>query len=384
MPIAPPFRAFLADMAALGITPVTRGGRVYAVIAARSNLRWWLLPLDNRRAAAAGLEMLQPISTAAMVAKTGARILARCGPKGLLGQRQVRLSGVPDMADSFGTEDIHLAYFTGTNGPHRKTTLQVMDNDGVTLGYAKMSRMPHIRSYIHHEAEMLARVATLGLPSGEIPQVLALRDVSELTMLVTDTRKCVDVTIPLRLGVAHLRWLDDLRARTVQIGAAPLLETLTSGLKSVKTVAGMSWDRRITLALSALGPIATGLPLCFVHGDFTPWNCFVQGNQIYVFDWEYAHPAWPVGFDLAHFMLATIPPDKQLMKLPRLLADLAEIQFDNDLVGARHALLLSFVCHALFYLGRLTEVQGDLTDWTDGPVRAGMIDWLLESVGRND
>ena len=66
---SPPFRAFLADIATLGVTQVGRAGVRYSVIKARSNPRWWLLPQDERRAAAAGLEMLQPITRAAKVAK---------------------------------------------------------------------------------------------------------------------------------------------------------------------------------------------------------------------------------------------------------------------------------------------------------------------------
>ena len=83
---AAPFVAFLDDLGSLGIEPVAQGGQSYAVIAARSNQRWWLIPLDNRRAAAAGLEMMQPVTPVARMAKAGARAVARFGPHVLLGK----------------------------------------------------------------------------------------------------------------------------------------------------------------------------------------------------------------------------------------------------------------------------------------------------------
>lgn len=39
------------------------------------------------------------------------------------------------------------------------------------------------------------------------------------------------------------------------------------------------------------------------HGDFTPWNMFVQQNQLAVYDWEMAKEAYPLGFDAFHFVI---------------------------------------------------------------------------------
>ena len=373
------FQDFLGDLAAVEVEPVVRGGIPYAVIAARSNARWWLLPSDNGRVAAAGLEMLQPVTRAAKTGKAIACLVARFGPHRFLGKGKVRFSGLPDLSGAFGSEAVHVAYFTGTDGPHRKTAMQVMDAYGAILGYGKVSRNKHIRPYIRNEAEMLARVAALGLATVDLPRVLALRDDANLTMLITDSHKSSDVISPRQPGALQLLWLDELRMRTKHFGAALLLEHLARRLSAVETVAGAGWVNRITQALGALHPVAGDIELCLVHGDFTPWNSFVQGGRLYVFDWEYAHPAWPVGFDLVHFLLASIPPSQQPRELPRVLDTLASTQFYGNKDAARRALLLSLVCHALFYISRLAEAQDDLTDWCYGPVRAEMIDVLLSA-----
>jgi len=375
---AEPFRAFLADMAALGVTLVADGGLRHAVIAARSNAHWWLLPLENRRAAAAGLEMLQPITKAAALAKAVARGLARFGPHGLLGRGHLRLSGLPDLDGAFGEHAAHVACFTGTDGPHRKTALQVMDASGAILGYAKLSRAAHVRPYIRNEAQALRRVAELGLTTADVPKVLSLRDDKALTLLITDSIKSAAHTAPLQPGPDHLRLLEELRTKTEVIGAGETLDVVARQMSALETLAGVEWTGRIARTLARLRPVAGVIPVCLAHGDFTPWNTFVQGGRLYAFDWEYTNATWPVGFDLAHFLLATTLPDRQPDGLQVLQDALASAHFGGDGTAAGRALLLSLVCHAVFYLGRLAEAGRPLPEWTEGPARGAMIDRLLD------
>ena len=41
------------------------------------------------------------------------------------------------------------------------------------------------------------------------------------------------------------------------------------------------------------------------HGDFTPWNMFANGNELFVFDFEYASMGYPAGLDRYHFFTQT-------------------------------------------------------------------------------
>ncbi len=374
---APPFRAFLGDMEALGVTPVPAGGVPYAVVAARSNPRWWLLPLDNRRAAAAGLEMLQPVTRAAQLAKLAARGIARLGPAGWLGRGQLRLSGLPDLAGALDGRAAHVACFTGTDGPHRKTALQVMDATGSILGYAKLSRAPHVRPWLRNEAAMLARVAGMGLKTADVPAVLASRDDADLTLLVTDSHKSPGHAAPRQPGEAHRAFLAELRARSGRDGAGPLLDGLERRMGALAGLAGPDWTARLSRACALLRPVADTIPVCLGHGDFTPWNTFLQGGRLYVFDWEYAAENGPVGQDLAHFLLSTTPPATIPDSGAALTRALAEAHFGGDDAPAARALLLSLACHAVFYLGRLDEAGSPLADWPEGPARAALIDRLL-------
>ncbi len=380
---APSFIAFLDDMAELGVMPVKYGGRSYAVIAARSNPRWWLLPLDNHEAAASGLELMQPITHAAKVAKFVASRIARFGPLSLLGKGRIRLSGFPDLGGSFGEQAAHVAYFTGTDGPHRKTSLQVMDSNGRILGYAKFSREAHVRPYISNEAQVLKQIASLHLKTVNVPQVLILREDEGLTLLVTDSLKSPEHAVRLVPGVEHLAFLKEICAQSQRIGGLKTLDQVARKSAELAPLAGKEWVARLAKVDAILRPIVDDIPVCLAHGDFTPWNSFLQGGRLYVFDWEYACQTWPVGFDLAHFYLSITPPKMQVASLQKLVRLLAETHFNRDKKRALWALLLCLACHAIFYLNRLREVNSPLDAWIEGPVRAELIDQLLKMKVEN-
>ena len=104
---------------------------------------------------------------------------------------------------------------------------------------------------------------------------------------------------------------------------------------------------------------------------------------MYVFDWEYANIDWPVGYDLAHYILSTTSIKRQPHILPNVLVSLGKNYFEGNEILAHRALLLSLVCHAVFYLSRLADVKGELTDWIEAPVRAVLIDRLLDKENFN-
>jgi hypothetical protein len=202
-----------------------------------------------------------------------------------------------------------------------------------------------------------------------------------MTLLITDSLKSSSHSVPLHPGIEHLFFLNELRAKTERLGACDVLDGLERRMVELESVGGTEWTERIASVTAHLRPVQDEIPVYLAHGDFTPWNTFLQDGRLYVFDWEYAEPSWPVGYDFVHFMLATIPPGQQPQKLRRVLDNLASAHFDHNQGAARRALLLSLVCHSMFYLGRLAEVQGAMTDWDDGPVRAALIDGLLNETG---
>lgn len=66
-------------------------------------------------------------------------------------------------------------------------------------------------------------------------------------------------------------------------------------------------ERRLGTALisrrgwRSLHYAASGLPVGRWHGDLTPWNIAIDGERMWVWDWEHSTACAPVGFDLVHY-----------------------------------------------------------------------------------
>lgn len=375
-----PFKDFLIDLEAINVKKVDSKGLTYQIVSARSNNRWWLLPVSNNNVISSSLNLIQPVTNIARLFKFLTRILVQFNFNPFFYEQKIILSGNPNFGSVFDSKIESIAYFTGTDGPHRKTAIQLMNSHGAIIGYAKLSRNSSIRPYIRNEGKMLHLLEQLEiLDPRDYPKVLKLRDDKEMTILITNSPKNPNMNVPKSLNHFHLNFLDRLVSKTSKMGAGPLINELNIKISNLKSFIGLDWYNRVTISLKRLEPYSETMKVCFVHGDFTPWNSYVLDDRLYAFDWEYAHTAWPVGFDCAHFILATIPQDKQLKSLPNLLNLISKIHFDGDLVDARRAVLLSLLCHATFYINRLAETKSKINDWSDGPIRASMIDYFLNN-----
>ena len=373
-----PFTSFLADLKAIGVRPSQGSGERYAIVAARSNPRWWLLPLSNRRAASAGLDMLQPVTLSARLAKSWTQLMARFGSQSLVGTKRINLEGRPDIGTDFGGEADSFAYFTGTSGPHRKTAIQIMNCGGHILGYAKLSRGEPVRKFIDSEAKFLERIAGLGLASTITPEVLVKRSSDSYSFLVTDAAQEKRSQAAMPFGEKHLSFLRELHSATSHEGAQGLLAGLKKDVASIKGSLGPDWSQRFKHALSLLDPKAPQMLVSLAHGDFTPWNCFELNSKLYVFDWEYAALSYPVGYDHLHFRLATSRKQSSRELANELEGDLAHEWFDGEMLTARSAILLSLVMHAVFYFKRSFAAGEQPVGFEDESYRAGLIDQLLE------
>ncbi|WP_339760468.1 phosphotransferase [uncultured Hoeflea sp.] len=378
---AGPFEEFLGDIAALGVMPVTASGISYGMIRARSNARWWLLPTAQGPATSASLSMYQPVSTNARLARLWIRTALRLGLTSAWASGRIRFSRQPRLPDGVLPKLGTCAYFTGTDGPHRKTAIQLMNREGDILGYAKVSRRAAVRPYLWHEARILDQVAKLKLTTAEIPNVLAFQDPGEglPTILATDSCKAAGVSSPMDPAAPHLRFLGEMMRRTGSAGAH-------SANRSLREMAGdrrltEQWETRFWLGLERLEQFVPAMPVGLAHGDFTPWNSFLLNGRLYVFDWEYAAEEYPSGYDLTHYLLAARGAGEPGEVADQLVARVAEAVLDGDRAFARAAVLMSLLLHAGFYLRRAMKCSGDCADWAEGQARGCIIDALLNGRG---
>ncbi|RKE79224.1 phosphotransferase [Rhizobium sp. AG855] len=371
------FGEFLEDLAALGVAPVSDGGLPYGLLKARTNDRWWVIPISGGRPSAAAMAMFQPVSLAATIIKAGVTTAARLGVSSGWSAGRLRFGALPNLPGKQPAGLAHCAYFTGTAGPHRKTAIQLMAEDGDILGYAKVSRRPLVKPYLAREAEMLRRIGRLALATADTPAVLAFDPGSAVrpSVLVTDSRKTIGAKSSVRPGGAHLRFLSELASRTRSNGVHRAFESVPSLANETRLPA--AWTRRLLSGAARASRFVDRLPVALAHGDFTPWNCIMLEPRLYVFDWEYAADDLPLGYDLVHYLLATGHG-----------ADPADVISDlNQRVGAlfsdlhpetvRTCVLVSLLLHAAFYLRRQLDYAGSIDGWTDGDRRGRLIDACL-------
>lgn len=374
-----PFAEFLDDLELLGVRKAIIAGEKFALIGARSNARWWLTPLNHGGACArAGLDMFQPVTRIARVAKSAINLCARYAPAALPGGR-LRLEGTPNFLRVFREADLCCAYFTGTAGPHRKTAAQIMTQSGEIVGYAKVSRDPVVKLYMANEARVLTGITGLGLASAETPRLLEwCEDDGGVAWLVTDSLRASGHSVALGLGAPHYAFLAELAAKTGRPGeGSATLTTLSRTVETLRPDLESEWVARIEEGITRLAEAAASMPVAMAHGDFTPWNSFLTGDRLYVFDWEYAHPTYPLGYDEIHFTLATSSAEAATTLLNTLETALAARWYGGDSARAAQAILFSLLLHAGFYLGRAIAAGGSARDWGEAARRAAMIDALL-------
>jgi hypothetical protein len=386
----PVFSDAVLDLASLGVhvEPCpSAGARRYAIISGRSNARWWLIPLASSGATASGLALFQPLLLSARLLKAAAIALSHVGLARLWARTHVFVTGEPGIGHCFGTtERLAFSYFTGTDSPHRKVAVQIMNGCGELKGFAKVTRDANVASLLAHEAAMLGRVQLLNLASAYVPRVLHFGEMSGATVLVTDTRKSRSTRGTVRFSHHHRAFLLELARLTAQspVPATHFAGVFWDRLHHVHGRLDRAWRDRLSSSIRALEAHPTlEVPVSLSHGDFTPSNTFLSGSRLYVFDWEYAVEGLPSSNDIIHFALAQ--PSVKRLSVPEQGARIKE-RLTEPWTGFRAhevaALLFMYLIHhSLWHIERAASL--DLVPEWDG-VRsvAGLLDWLLVDADR--
>lgn len=357
--IHPAFAQAVTEIESLGfrVSETLQPGSIpYAVIGGRSNARWWLVPLSHRRVTVSGLALFQPVIPSARWLKGAAVAMSTVGLSDLWARKKIYISGQPGLADIFGEKNLSYAFFTGTENPHRKVAVQIMDQAGGIKGFAKVSLNPVVKPLLRHEAKTLNDLHALDLQTASIPRVLFCGDRGGAEVLVTDTLKTARTKTVTTLNEAHLVFLREMAEKTAvraEESGSGFVEDLRQRYAEVAEWLPLEWRLRLTNAIDTLAGFKGDWgPRSLSHGDFTPWNTFFVDGRLYVFDWEYASYDYPKGYDWFHFFLTT----KQLKKknsfeLVKLIRENTSCIANNT--NDMRVLMLSYlISNFLFYAQR--------------------------------
>jgi len=212
------------------------------------------------------------------------------------------------LARSGPLDELHVAISLARPKSNRKPVLQLIDQNGMCIGWAKVGWNQWTRRLVDNEAEWLEREPRSPIIT---PRVLERLHTGDRLVVVSSgvvgsrrPRRPSDQPPPPEVVLA----IADLGTRT----RLPLCET--PWWRSVQGVLGQGTEREIEAVervAEAVGSstIETGA----WHGDLTPWNIMsppssrpsvrVGGTHgtVQVIDWEFAADGVPLGFDLCHF-----------------------------------------------------------------------------------
>lgn len=208
----------------------------------------------------------------------------------------------------FGVREIEFSIFEGTPSVHRKITMQLSSGSRI-LGYCKLSESNDIKALFDKEGEMLTWLSGKGMT--DIPRALYCSTLdSGVHIFVQSTAKTASSSIIHEWDRLHEEFLARLHDRTKQkmlFEESDYCKALLALEEHIEWLPSNVDPAVITKATAIARERFCGREVEFsaYHGDFTPWNMFVEKNRLFVFDFEYCAKSCPPGLDRYHFFTQT-------------------------------------------------------------------------------
>ena len=266
----------------------------------------WIVPVFDKRLFISSLALYQPSLLKAKFIKKMAILTAKSGLSEVIAKDNIYFQKKDDfIRELFKRDHLQYAIFTGTEGCHRKVTVQVMDKEGTILGYIKVSDNEETDMLLKNEAEVLKGLLRLEIRTGLFPKTIYHGHINDVNILILDSLKSMNSGFSSSLSDSHVDFLTEIFNKTSDLKVfseskfandlRDRIARLESGkLRDSHEIASDFIGRNI-------GNIKIPFGLC--HRDFTPWNTFFHNGMLYVFDWEYAENGYPPLLDIYHFII---------------------------------------------------------------------------------
>jgi hypothetical protein len=200
--------------------------------------------------------------------------------------------------------------FTGTVGKNRKIIVE-LNNGYKSLVFVKVAISNTSKDLIQNEFHALNKLNDEKLTSIHVPKVLYYSEKEFLEIgsikpkRYKQPSKLIDIQI---VALAQINSINHKHVLWKDMQEKFEIESIIENLK-VKAVANNGLDRQ------RIGPYIENLSLLYkvigdearfscglAHGDFTPWNMYINHEKLYIYDWELSKETMPVLFDLFHYI----------------------------------------------------------------------------------
>lgn len=290
--------SFFNDAAAIGYD-FSQGESEYLILPNRENPRW-VIPVCKSGNIKNAMMIYEPISAKGKLYKWAVCNMPKAIVKSAFRENVVRCNiNRAFLCERFGLEQPECSFYLGNGGAHNKLTVQISER-GRPAAYLKITGSDVIRALFKNEADILTHLAGSDV-RGHVPSLLMHEDVGEKTLFAISTIRSMASKTRFDFGNAHLDFLCRLKSNEVIDSNSGYYN------KSLKLLEKISKNSELTGVkekfISAFSKIDGKVPSVLCHGDFTPWNIYFNGDDIQVFDFEYARRNCPPFFDYLHFHL---------------------------------------------------------------------------------
>ncbi len=271
----------------------------------------WIMPTRNMRTA---MNLYQPSGMKGKLVKRWFPLLSWSSiVRRVVHAERVRYALCTDLQQLLtrilGLSEFEFSVFGGTPCVHQKITIQLSRGKRI-LGYCKLSDNAEIIALFHREADTLNSLAKRGLTDC-IPQAMYCGELGDgIGVFVQSTTKTNDSKVIHEWGAMQKEFMSRLQAATQR--CLPFEEsdyqyTLIDLREHLNWLPKEINRELIERTLEKVCSQYTGKEVTFsaYHADFTPWNMFVEGGKLFVFDWEYMQMTYPSGLDRYHFFTQT-------------------------------------------------------------------------------
>lgn len=288
--------------------------------------------------------------------RSGVALALRLGAGGAVGAAPVDqglvLPGMPAQGSLLAElgrllgRPVHAGVGLGTLDAYWKPVLQLFDDAGHPVGFAKVGWTPMTRRLVGTEWRVLEHLSGR-VRSPLVPAPLVRLNWGPLDVVVTaplplDSLRIDDEsTADVPAAMAHLdgersaslddlAWWDEVRSA--------VRESVAAGTAAVRDEPDL--PALVAAVEKAHGGVA--VPVGLLHGDWVPWNQARRRatGELVVWDWEYADPQAPLGLDTIHARY-------QIERLLRGRSDPAAFEVAHGSVDPRSAAV-----HAVLVLSR--------------------------------
>lgn len=205
-----------------------------------------------------------------------------------------------------GNSRLTVSFSPGTQGPHQKMTAQVTESGRVTA-YVKLGMNKLVAALLRREAAMLSRLKRVCFTDAIVPDVLAIEDGPDSTLLILSAPSAPGRRSSVELSPGEMQFLKELS----DLGRTGLsIDQIEKALGFTELPAGVDPASGAILdhAMQAWREIFIDrtVGVTYSHGDYAPWNTLTLADGcLYVFDWEYGCAERPLFADIFHRVFMT-------------------------------------------------------------------------------